>query len=338
MTMEKNYWLGFDLGGTKMMSVVYDGNFQEVGRSRKKTKGHEGADAGLERISTVIQESLNAAQISPEQVGGLGIGCPGPLDLKKGVLKEAPNLGWQNVPIRAHLEKRFGFPVVVGNDVDFGVFGEYSFGAGKGARCVVGLFPGTGIGGGCVYEGKIFRGANCTCMEVGHIPIASGGWPDGAGNLGTLEALASRLVISGAAAQAAYRGQAPYLLKNCGTDLTEIRSTQLADAIKEGDKAIESIVKLAAEYLSIGVVSLIHLLAPDVVVLGGGLVEAMPNLFVNTVSKAVDKRVLPSMRDVAKICEAKLGDEAAVKGAAAAARAELLAPTAPRELLFPAKV
>lgn len=318
--MEDKYWVGFDLGGTKMLAIVYNSKFEEVGRARKKTKGHEGSAAGLQRIGDIIQEALDKAQLNGGQIGGIGIGCPGPLDLKKGVLREAPNLGWSDVPIRARLEKRFDVPVVVGNDVDYGVFGEYCFGAGKGARCAVGVFPGTGIGGGCIYEGRILRGANETCMEVGHIPIVSDGLPDGAGNVGTLEGMASRLTISAAAAQAAYRGQAPTLLKIAGTDISNIRSGQIAEAIKGGDRVIEDIVKRSCDHLALGVVTLIHLLAPNVVILGGGLVEAMPSLITQWVSKAVDKRVLPSLRHVYKIRVAELGDEATAKGAAAAVR------------------
>ncbi len=307
-----------------MFAAVYDDKFKLVGSARKKTKGQDGMDAGLARINDVIADALSNAKVEPSQVGGCGIGCPGPLDLKKGVLREAPNLGWSNVPIRNSIESRFKFPVIVGNDVDFGVFGEYSFGAGKGARCVVGLFPGTGIGGGCVYEGKIIRGANSTCMEIGHIPIGAGGLPDGAGNVGTLEAVASRLAISGAAAQACYRGQAKALQKLGGTDLANIRSGQLAESIKKGDKAVEEIVKAAACHLAVGVVTLVHLLAPDIVVLGGGLVEAMPKLFVDTITSETNKRVLPSMKGIYEIRAAELGDDSAVMGAAAAARSEIV--------------
>jgi glucokinase len=307
-----------------MFAVVYDSKFKPLGSARKKTKGHEGMAVGLERINDLIGNAIIEAKVKPEDIGGLGIGCPGPLDLQKGVIREAPNLGWCNVPIRQSIETKFGFPAVVGNDVDFGVFGEYSFGAGKGARCVVGIFPGTGIGGGCVYEGKIFRGTNSTCMEIGHIPIGAGGLPDGAGNVGTLEAVASRLAIAGAAAQASFRGQAKSLEKSAGTDITSIRSGQLADAIKNGDKAVETIVLAAAEYLAVGVVTVIHLMAPDVVVLGGGLVEAMPNLIVNAISKSVDRRVLPAMKGIYQIRAAKLGDDSTVMGAAAAARAEIV--------------
>lgn len=319
-TEGKEFWVGFDLGGTKMLAEVFDEKFNVIGRCRKKTKGHEGKEAGLKRINSVIREALEEAQLRPVDIRGLGIGCPGPLDLKKGIIREAPNLGWENVFIRKSIEDEFGIPVTVGNDVDFGVYGEYCFGAAKDARCVVGIFPGTGIGGGCVYEGKIFRGSNCSCMEIGHIPMALGGVLDGAGNSGTLESIASRLAISGAAAQAVFRGAAPHLKELSGTDLTEIRSAQIAQSIEEGDKMIRMIVESAAEYLSLGVVTMIHLLAPDVVVLGGGLVEAMPDLFVQTISKEVKRRVLPSMRDIYEIVPAKLGDQATAMGAAAAAR------------------
>ena len=313
-------WIGFDLGGTKMLASVYDSNFKQLGRARKKTKGREGMTAGLKRINSVIDEALEDAGASKKHVRGLGIGCPGPLDLKKRRIRIAPNLGWEDVPVADSIEKEFGFPVTIANDVDAGVFGEYTFGAGKNARCVVGIFPGTGVGGGCVYEGKLFRGANCTCMEVGHIPLMADGPLDGANNAGSLEGLASRLSIASGAAQAAYRGQAPHLLKNAGTDLSEIRSGALADSVKNGDEAVEDIIKQACGHLAMSVVTVVHLLAPDVIVFGGGLIEAMPDVMLPTIEKLARKRILPSLRDVFKIKEAKLGDDAGIMGAAALAR------------------
>lgn len=319
----RTHWLGFDLGGTKMMAEIYDANFKSIASRRKKTKGHEGMAAGLKRIAATIDEALLDAGISADHLAGIGIGCPGPLDLKQGIIHEAPNLGWKHVPIKKSLETRFGCPVVVANDVDSGTYGEYEFGAGKKARCVVGLFPGTGIGGGCVLEGQLLQGTNCTCMEVGHIPLLPGGPIDGAGNHGSLESVASRLAISGLAAQAAFRGQAPNLMTECGTSIEDIRSRDLADAIRKGDRFVARIVEQAAEYLALGVVTIVHLLAPDIVVLGGGLVEAMPELYLGTVRTAFRKRVLPAYRDLVEIVPAQLGDRATVKGAAAWARHQI---------------
>lgn len=320
MEKKKKHWVGFDLGGTKMYAVVFDDKFEPLGRCRKKTRGREGQKAGLERIQQTIEAALDEANITPDQLAGIGIGCPGPLDIKRGIILEAPNLGWKDVPVKAALEKAFGCPAIVANDVDSGVFGEYKFGAGRKAHCVVGIFPGTGIGGGCVFRGQLIQGANCTAMEVGHIPLMNDGPMDGAGNTGTLEALASRLAIASAASAAAFRGQAPHLLEMAGTDIKNIRSSTLARSIAAGDDAVGQIVRAAAGHLSQAIVTLILLLAPDVVVLGGGLVTAMPDLFIDEVRKRTQKRILPSFRDVYKIVVAELGDEAGVMGAAAWAR------------------
>ncbi len=174
---------------------------------------------------------------------GIGLGSAGPLDLDEGIILDAPNLGWKDVKIKSILEKEFGCPAVVLNDVDAGVYGEYRFGAARSSRCAVGVFPGTGIGGGCVYDGKILRGKTNSCMEIGHIQVVPDGPRCGCGLQGCLEAVASRLAISAAAAQAAYRGQAPHLLDIAGTSLDEIRSGALADAIAAGDTVVESIVR-----------------------------------------------------------------------------------------------
>lgn len=324
MTSATPYWIGVDLGGTKILAVVFNDQFEPIGRARKKSKGHEGMELGLKRINQLIREALEDAKVTIDNVRGLGIGCPGPLDLEKRLIRTAPNLGWENVPIADSIEAEFKIPVTVANDVDAGVFGEYKFGAGKGARCVVGIFPGTGIGGGCVYEGKILRGANCTCMEIGHIPLIPAGPLDGAGNVGSLEGMASRLSIAGAAAQACFRGQAPYLMEKAGTDVADIRSGTLADSVNNGDTAIADIIDHTCGYLALSVVTVVHLLAPDVIVFGGGLIEAMSDRMLPQIEKIARKRVLPSLKDVFKIVKANLSDDAGVMGAAALARQSVL--------------
>ena len=317
---QQTHWVGFDLGGTKMMADVYDGQFNRLACSRKKTKGHEGTAAGLKRIIAVIEESLVEAELTSKDLTGIGIGCPGPLDLKQGIVLEAPNLGWKDVPVKKVLESHFKCPTVVANDVDAGVYGEYEFGAGKKARCVIGIFPGTGIGGGCVYQGNLLQGSTCSCMEIGHIPLLSDGPLDGMGNAGSLEAVASRLAVSASAAQAAFRGQAPWLMEKRGTQISDIRSGDLADAIQNGDVFIAQIVEKSAQHVGLAVVTAVHLLAPDIVILGGGLVEAMPELYVSTVKKTFRRRALPAFRDTTQIVPAKLGDQATAIGAAAWAR------------------
>ncbi|VAX40026.1 Putative ROK-family transcriptional regulator [hydrothermal vent metagenome] len=324
---KENLWLGFDLGGTKMLAEVFDRKFRSLGRKRRKTRGNEGAKAGVERIIETINDALEEAECSSDQLSGIGIGCPGPLDLNEGVILEAPNLGWKNVAIRKELESKFKCPVIVANDVDLGLYGEYRFGIAQDSRSVVGAFIGTGIGGACIYEGRILRGKSLSCMEVGHLSAVPNGPLSGAGHAGSLEAVASRLSIAGNAVLAAYRGQAPYLLENFGTDISNIRSGAIAKAIQEGDTAIKQIVQHAAVQIGKTMANVIHLLAPDTIVLGGGMVEAIPELFVETVKKTAKENVLPSFRKSFEVVAAELSDDATVQGAAAWAESNMEQPT-----------
>ena len=307
-----------------MFAVVYDDNLKVLASERKKTKGFEGMDAGLKKIQSLISEALQAAKVDPARVGGIGIGCPGPLNFEKGLMLEAPNLGWKNVPIRKSLESAFGCPTIIMNDVDAGVYGEWVYGAGKGSRCLVGIFPGTGVGGGCVYHGQVLQGVNHSCMEIGHIPLISDSLPDGCGNVGTLEAVASRLAIAAGAAQAAYRGQAPWLMKKIGADLSKIRSGVLRDAVENGDEVVRDLIVEAARHIGLGIVTMVHLLSPDIVIIGGGLAEAFPKLLVKNAEEYAKTRVMPSFKDSFKVVLAKLGDECGVLGAAAWAKRVVL--------------
>ncbi len=310
------YWVGFDLGGTKMYSVVTDAKFQPLVRKRRKTRDDDGS-IGMDRVINTIEKTLEEAGVAKTELAGIGIGCPGMLDLERGVVLEAGNLGWKNEAVQDQLEKAFGCRAVIANDVDAGIYGEYCFGAAKGAYTAIGVFPGTGVGGGMVSAGRIFRGRNCSCMEVGHIAVMPDGPRCSCGRRGCLEAVSSRLAVSAAAAQAVFRGQAPKLAELAGTDLANIRSGALAEAIKKGDKVIEQIVRDAAGHLGTAIGGLVHLLAPDIVVLGGGLVEAMPDLYVETVSAAAKKWVLLSYAKTYEVVAAKLGDDAVALGAAA---------------------
>jgi glucokinase len=315
-----NYWVGFDLGGTKMMAVVYDAELKAVAHRRRKTKAQEGMEPGLDRVIQTIREVLEEANIPERNVAGIGIGVPGPLDPERGIVLDLPNLGWHNVPIAESLSDIFVCPVTTANDVDAGTYGEYVRGAAQGARSVLGVFPGTGVGGGFVYDGQIVRGRHVTCMEIGHIRVLPEGPLCGCGGRGCLEAVASRLAIAAQAAAAAYRGEAPHLLAAAGTSLEEMRAGTLAEAIAGGDTVVRDIVCHAARWLGVGIGTVVNLLAPDVVVLGGGLVEAMPDLILHEAEAAARASVMPAFVEGFRVVPAALGDDATALGAAAWAR------------------
>ena len=316
----RKFWVGFDLGGTKMQATVYDDNFEIVANKRKKTRAQDGVKAGVERMIQTVVQAMKEAGITTNELSGIGVGCPGPLDLDNGIVFDTPNLGWKNVKLAKQLKAALGCPAVILNDVDAGTYGEYCFGAAKNAHCALGIFPGTGIGGGCIYEGEIIRGKTSSCMEIGHIQVMPEGPLCGCGRRGCLEAVASRLAIASASAAAAYRGEAPCLLEKAGMDISNIRSGVLAASIEGGDIAVEKILREAARQIGVAAANAINLLAPDVVVLGGGLVEAMPDLFCGEVQRAAEGRVMDSFRGTFQVVAAKLGDHATGMGAAAWAR------------------
>ncbi|MEM7479493.1 MAG: ROK family protein, partial [Planctomycetota bacterium] len=189
--------------------------------------------------------------------------------------------------------------------------------AGKGSRTTFGLFPGTGVGGGCVYDGQILRGKVLSCMEFGHIKLAASEHKGATGMTGTLENEASRLSIASELTKLAFRGEAPHLQSLVGTELGAIRSKVIAESIAKGDQEVLAVVEQACKALGYAVANAVLMFCPDCVVLGGGLVEAMPELFVGKVSETAKRHVFECYRDEFTVKAALLGDDAATLGAAA---------------------
>jgi glucokinase len=322
MSDGSKYSIGFDLGGTKMMACLFDDKFKAVARRRRPSKGQEGADQGLERMMESIQAILDEAKVSQEQVAAIGVGCPGVVNLSNGVLRHAPNLGWTEVPIGQVIRTRFGAPTKILNDVDAGAYGEYKLGAGKGASTLVAVFPGTGVGAGCVIEGRLLTGKNASCMELGHTRVHLSHLGTERGEPPVMESICGRLGIASAAIAEAYRGNAPFLLKEVGTDLENVKSGALARAIDAGDLAIRRIMENSIHHLGVAVSNVVDLLGPDVVVLGGGLVERFSKLYLRGVSAAIQRYASAALAQEVEVRQAKLGDDAVAAGAAAFALAQ----------------
>jgi len=303
--------VGLDIGGTKVMATVFDHKFKAVGRCRKRTKAEGSAE---DRIFGIIEKALKDARNPP--IKGIGVGSPGPLDPATGVIINTPNLGWKNFPLADILTKRFDVPVVVDNDVNVGTYGEWRFGDVRECMHVVGVFPGTGIGGGLIVDGRLLHGFSGAAGEIGHMTVEVDGPYCGCGKRGCLEALASRIAIAKEVAALAARGDAPYIEKHCGTDIGRIRSGALAKAIGAGDAMVEQVVRKAAYYVGIAVGNLVNVVSPEAVVLGGGLVEAMETLYLQEVKRAMKDHAMPFLRKGVRLVPANLADDAVVLGAA----------------------
>jgi glucokinase len=316
------FWIGFDLGGTKMMASVLDANYHVLGFARKSTNGSEGAAKGRGKIVKAVHEAIEAAGVDPKGIQGIGIGCPGLVNPEKGLLVFAPNLGWTNMALRKLLQTEFKCPVAVLNDVDAGTYGEYILGAGKGARSLLGIFPGTGVGSGFVYNGQLVMGKSISAMELGNLLLP--GTHIGSPVFGTvtLEDLTSRLAIASQAGIACYRGQLPELDKKTQGALRSIRSKALANAFHSGDDAAMVIFRNSIRYLGMGVAMVVNLLAPDRITLGGGLVEELPSLYMNLLKEEVERYASPELARGIRYSIAKLGDQALTAGSVAWLRNE----------------
>ena len=314
--MAKKISVGIDLGGTKIMAVIFDKNFNVLGSERVPTEGYKGSKEGLKRILNTVHTALESAHIDKGEVVACGIGCPGVVDFSSGVLREASNLGWENVDIGRYLSKKLEAEVVVLNDVDAGTYGEYYLGAAQGAHSVFGVFPGTGVGGGFVYDGKILRGKTASCMEFGKYRMIGSTLEGELHEPVALETLCGRLGIASSCVIEASRGNADSIMEIAGTDIRKIKSGTIKKSIDAGEERVLQIIKRSIYYLGVGVTSVVELLAPEVVVLGGGLAEKMPELYLEGLKEAVHKYGSEPLANAVDFRIAKTGDLAVAIGAA----------------------
>ena len=311
-----SYLIGFDMGATKMLCGVLDDKYQVIVKNKTRTKG-SGNEVVFSTICRCIDECLAKLPSDGPRPSGIGIACPGPIDDVDGVVRSAPNVGVANFPLRRLLEERYALPVRLENDVNAGVYGEFVAGAARGKRHVIGLFPGTGLGGGIIINGELYSGATGGAGEIGHMTVQTDGRICGCGGYGCLEALASRSAIAKDAIAAAAGGDAPVLYAEVGTSLRKVTSGVLKRSVDGGDVAVKRIVERAAYFLGIGMANCVNIFNPELIVIGGGLVEKFGSEYLGVAERVMRERAMPSLADAVVVAAAELGDYATVIGAAA---------------------
>ena len=318
MADEKVY-VGVDLGGTKILAGVVDSAGKVISRAKKKTRAAEGVDVVVDRICNSVVEAIDTAGIRSDRVIALGIGAAGPVDFDKGVVLTAGNMPWRNVPLRKQLSAKLGIQtVIVDNDVNAGTYGEWKVGAGKGINSQLGIFVGTGIGGGLVLNGQLYRGHFFTAGEIGHTIINAGGSLTGR----SLEDLASRGAINVFIARRISTNHPSKVAQMVAAEsnlFTDIRSRILADAYAAKDPVTVQIVTEAARYVGTAIANAVTLLSLARVILGGGVVEAIGKPFAKLVEEQMRADMWPNDLAV-ELVDAQLGDDAVMVGAALMAR------------------
>jgi len=312
------HFIGVDLGGTTVVAAAVDiTSGRVVGRRQIPTLAKEGHDVVMSRIVDLIRTVIADAGLRQADVGGVGIGVPGVLDLERGVVLFLPNLPgtWPNVPLKATIEAAVDLPTYLLNDVRSFTLGEKTFGAGRDVDTMVCLAIGTGIGGGVVINGQLHLGIGGTAGEVGHHMIDPYGPPCGCGSQGCLEAFASGPAITAMALKAITQGRTTRIAELVSYDLNKVTPEVICRAAQAGDAIAREVYERAGFYIGIGVANLIAILSPDMVVIGGGVAQAGGLLF-EPIRRVVRERVHVTPIEKVQIVPAQLGTDAGLIGAA----------------------
>jgi glucokinase len=313
--------VGVDLGGTNLVigAMTADGSRQFAMHSIP-TRADLGADAVVARIAELIErviaETCAVTGATRSAFLGVGIGSPGPLDRARGLVIFTPNLGWRDFPLRDRVQDAVGLTATLDNDANCATLGEWWIGAAKGARHVVGLTIGTGIGGGLILDGRLYHGASDVAGELGHTTIDSTGRRCGCGNYGCLEAYASGPAIAERARESLAGGEPSIMPSLVDGDVSRLTAALVYDAAKRGDELAVQVVRETARFLGAGVANLLNIFNPDVVVLAGGVTQAGDQLF-EPMRAEVRRRAFRPAVEACRIVPGALHGTAGVAGAVA---------------------
>lgn len=314
----RNFRAGVDLGGTKITVSLLDSRYKILGIAQARNVQEEGRAYLIETTAALLDRVLAEQHLSTRNLASMGIACPGVANETLTTVIGSPTLPFlSGYPLAARMTKLTGVPTIVANDVNMGLYGEQQFGAAKGFNHAVGIFLETGIGGALILNGKLYRGAFGAAGEFGHIFMTDISPRCGCGNYGCLEAIASRSAISAEAATLAARGEAPALLNLSGGDVRRITSKVLKLAIDKGDTALIALIKRKADLIGIALGSIVNIIDPEVIVVGGKMTECMPEIILDSLTASINRFTYCATRKrKVKVVKAMLGTSAPMIGAA----------------------
>jgi glucokinase len=316
-------YVGLDVGGTSMKAGVVDEAGRPLSNVSLPTEAHRGQEFGLERMCETIRAAVRDAALSMERIAAIGVATPGTMDIPAGIMLDPPNLSpWQNVPVRQHIQQTFNVPTAFQNDANAAAYGEYWAGAGRGVHSMVLFTLGTGVGGGIIIGDRVLEGQHSHGGEVGHIKIEmTNPRPCGCGRLGCLEAYASATAVVKRTREALASAPHSEFRAPSWAD-AELTARHVFDAAANGDALAAKIVEETAFYLAVGAMNLMHVIDPDVVVFGGGMVAA-GETFLERIRHHVRELAFPVLAERTRIVAAALGSDAGFIGAAACARQQV---------------
>ncbi|MBE7705990.1 MAG: ROK family protein [Cyanobacteria bacterium SIG30] len=313
--MKNKYAIGIDLGGTKVLGGIIDKTTGEVlYKVKNKTKKEKGEEKITSIIFETIDELLTVSKFKKEDISSIGIGAAGQVDREKGILISAINLNCKDLNLKDLIEEKFGIKTYIGNDVEVAALGELNFGAGKNFKDIVCVFVGTGIGSSIIKDGKIHYGASGTAGEIGHMIVDLNGRACACGANGCLEAYASRSAIESRILGAIKKGRKS-IITDFAPKLSSISSKHIKQSLDAHDEVVSQYVNEAVSYLSGGLASVMNFYNPELIILGGGLIQSVDEFYLETIRKAKVK-ALPTPAKNIQFKRAELGDYSGIIGAA----------------------
>ena len=323
--MAKKLFIGVDLGGTSMRAaaVASDGTFKAL--EKRKTHPELGVQGVLDRLLKTIKGAAETAGVSMKDIGGIGVGVPGPVDTKRGVVRLAVNLSpdWVNMPLAAEIKKALGVPAYIDNDVRVGATGEFEHGSGRDVKDMVAVFVGTGIGGGLILDGELRGGFRGGAGEVGHTVVAADNGIIGkTGEPGTVEPLASRTGMDRYVREQVALGRksvVPNLIQSIGGG--RLTSSVIYEALQKHDEVMKEAIAISQRILGLLAANIVNTLDVEMIVFGGGVTERLAEGFVDPIrEKAYANFINKETANTVKIVPAALKDASGVVGAAVLAR------------------
>ena len=297
-----HYNICLDVGGTKVLGAIFNENDEIIFRLKKRSTSRGTGSADVEQVIVdVVEEMIASSGIDKSEIHAIASCAPGVIDQP-----------WRDYDIRSAMMQRFGVPFFVGNDVNLGVLGEHEYGAAKGYNNVVGFFVGTGMGGGLILNGELFTGNQCKAAEYGHMILDPKGPKCNCGQRGCLEAYSSKTGMTNYIKKQIAKGRETMMADAVSEGV--FRSKKLKKAVAAGDPVACEAVDRACHWLAVATGSMINTLSPDLVLYGGGVIEAMGNVFLEKVLAELDQYCLPTIRSTVEVKTAALGDDSILYG------------------------
>ena len=314
--MSESYNICLDVGGTKVLGAIFNEKKEIVYRLKKKSKEQGDSTQNVEKvIISVVEEMIEESGIKKKDIHAISSSAPGVIDQNTGVVLFTPNLPWRNYDIRSSMEKKFGIPFYIGNDVNLGVLGEYKYGVARGYKNVVGFFVGTGLFVNDTATTEIYTGNQFKGAEYGHMILDPEGPLCNCGQRGCLEAFSSKQGMSAYIRQQVSRGRESMMADAVSEGV--FRSKALKKALAAKDPVAMEAVDRACHYLAIATGNMINTISPDLVIYGGGIIEAMGDLFLSKILAEGDRYCMTAIRPTVDIKNAALGDDSVIYGALA---------------------